>query len=189
VIGLRDQLLGLSREISTVCGEVTVFVDDALMVWADFSPLVPVRPVGDSAPSLEITADRKRQQLRTVIQSLQSQEADLRELTLVTSQSMSETRNLELQTQVLSLTNTLNGLTKWLIVLTIVLVGLGVATLAVQLANTPSVTVHVTVTPAPQVGSHPASATPQPSPIPTSSASKTKALGLAPGSSSLLTRY
>jgi hypothetical protein len=51
---------------------------------------------------------------------------------------MSETRNLELQTQVLGLTHGLNRLTRWLILLTIVLVVLGVATLVVQLVNTPA---------------------------------------------------
>ena len=72
------------------------------------------------------------------METLQAQEVDLRDLILVISQSMSETRNLELQTQVLGLTNGLSRLTRWLTVLTIVLVVLGVATLVVQLVNTPA---------------------------------------------------
>jgi hypothetical protein len=94
VIRLRNQLLGLSREISTVCGDVTIFLDNAFMVWADFAPLIPVRPDDGSAASLEIKAERKRQQLRAVVQSLQAQEAELRELILVTTSALNETRTL-----------------------------------------------------------------------------------------------
>jgi hypothetical protein len=66
------------------------------------------------------------------MEMLQAQEVNLRDLILVISQSMSDTRNLELQTQVLGRTNGLNRLTKWLIYLTVVLVILGVATLVIQ---------------------------------------------------------
>ena len=38
VIRLRNRLLELSREVSTVSGDVTTLVDDAVMIWADFSP-------------------------------------------------------------------------------------------------------------------------------------------------------
>jgi hypothetical protein len=172
VLGLRNRLLGLTREVSAVSGEVTVFLNDARMVWAEFSPLAPVRPNGDSSASLEITADRKRQQLHAVIDSLQAQDAELRDLILVTSQSMGETRNLELQTQVLSLTNSLNGLTKWLIILTIVLVGLGVTTLVVQVQNNPTGTTNVT--PSSHASSSAASHSPRPSARPSGSTSRTK---------------
>lgn len=67
-------------------------------------------------------------------------------LILVTSQAMSETRNLDLQEKVLGLTDRLRGLTIWLIVLTAALLVLGVATLWVTLANTLTVFVKVNQT-------------------------------------------
>jgi hypothetical protein len=177
VIELRNRLLGLSRELSTVCTNVAVLLDDVIMIWADFSPLVRVTLNGDTSAPSGTTADTKRQQLRLVIESLQAQEAGLRDLILVTSQSMSDTRNLELQTQVLGLTDSLKALTKWLIFLTIVLVVLGVVTLAVQVGNAPSGTVRVT--PTSQTGSHTTSP-PRPSLSPRSSASRTQGLGPTP---------
>jgi hypothetical protein len=176
VIALRNRLLGISRDLSIVCSDVTVLVDDGLIIWADLSPLVRVKLSSDTSAAAETTADTKRRQLREVMESLQAQEAGLRELILVTSASTSETRNLELQTQVLRLTNRLNGLTKWLIVLTVVLVILGVAALVVQVVNTPAVTVHVI--PTSSVGSRAASPTPRPSASPRGSASRPSALGL-----------
>lgn len=133
VIRLRSRLLELSREVTTVSSEATTSVDYSEMIWGDFWPLARLNLPGDTTAYPQITADTKRQQLRATVASLEAQEAELRDLILVVSQSMSETRNLELQTQVLGLTNSLNGLTKWLIILTIVLVALGVATLVVQL--------------------------------------------------------
>jgi hypothetical protein len=85
------------------------------------------------------------------MESLQAQEEGLRDLILVTSASASETRNLELQERVLGLTNRLGWLTWTLIVLTVVLVGLGVATLVVQVENTPTTSAHPT--PAASAGS------------------------------------
>ena len=35
VIRLRNRLLELSREVSTVSGDVTTLVDDVVMIWAD----------------------------------------------------------------------------------------------------------------------------------------------------------
>ena len=139
VFALRNRLLGISRDLSRVSGDVTVLLNDAFMIWRDFSPLVQVKPIGATSAAAETTADTKQRQLRAVMESLQAQEVGLRELILVTSASTSETRNLELQTQVLGLTNKLNGLTKWLIILTVVLVILGVAALVVQVVNTPAV--------------------------------------------------
>jgi hypothetical protein len=138
VVGLRDRLLGLSREISSISGDVTTLVDYAAHIWSKFSPLTPVNPDEGFSAAPEATAEARRRQLRAALESLQAQQAELRDLILVISQSMSETRNLELQTQVLGLTNGLNRLTRWLILLTIVLVVLGVATLVVQLVNTPA---------------------------------------------------
>ena len=138
VIRLRDRLLGLSLEISTLSGDVTVLVDETVKIWSEFSPLTWVFPNEGFSAVPETTAETKRRQLRKAMETLQAQEVDLRDLILVISQSMSETRNLELQTQVLGLTNGLSRLTRWLTVLTIVLVVLGVATLVVQLVNTPA---------------------------------------------------
>ena len=111
VIALRNRLLGISRDLSIVCSDVTVLVDDGLIIWHDLSPLVRLGPNDGVSASSETTADVKRRQLRAVMENLQAQEAGLRELILVTSASTSETRNLELQTQVLWLTNNLGGLT------------------------------------------------------------------------------
>ena len=183
VIALRNRLLGISRDLSIVCSDVTVHVGDVALIWFGFSSLARVKPIGATWAAAETTADTKRRQLRAVMESLQAQEAGLRDLILVTSASMSETRNLELQTQVLGLTNRLNGLTKWLIVLTVVLVILGVAALVVQVVNTPAVTVHVI--PTSSVGSRAASPTPRPSASPKGSASRPSALGLR-GLSSLM---
>jgi hypothetical protein len=183
VIALRNRLLGISRDLSIVCSDVTVHLGHVAIIWFGFSPLARVKPIGATWAAAETTADTKRRQLREVMESLQAQEAGLRELILVTSASMSETRNLELQTQVLGLTNRLNGLTKWLIVLTVVLVILGVAALVVQVVNTPAVT--VPVTPASSVGSRAASLTPRPSASLRGSASRPSALGLR-GLSSLM---
>lgn len=138
VVGMRDRLLGLSREISSISGDVTTLVDYAAHIWSNFSPLTWVNPNEGFPAAGETTAAARRQQLRTAMESLQAQQGELRDLILVISQSMSETRNLELQTQVLGLTNGLNRLTRWLILLTIVLVVLGVATLVVQVVNTPA---------------------------------------------------
>jgi hypothetical protein len=138
VVGLRDRLLGLSREISSISGDVTTLVDYAAHIWSKFSPLTRVNPNEGFWAAPETTAEARRRQLRTALESLQAQQAELRDLILVISQTMSETRNLELQTQVLGLTHGLNRLTRWLILLTIVLVVLGVATLVVQLVNTPA---------------------------------------------------
>ncbi len=164
-------------------GDVTVLLNDAFMIWRDFSPLVQVKPIGATSAAAEATADTKQRQLRAVMESLQAQEVGLRELILVTSASTSETRNLELQTQVLGLTNKLNGLTKWLIILTVVLVILGVAALVVQVVNTPAATGNVT--PSPHASSQIASPAPRPSARPSGSASKDNALGLR-GLSSLI---
>jgi hypothetical protein len=113
-------------------------------MWSDFSPLAKVLPNGGTSAAADTTADTTRRELRAIMESLQAQEVGLRELILVTSASTSETRNLELQTQVLGLTNKLNGLTRWLIILTVVLVILGVAALVVQVVNAPAAPINVT---------------------------------------------
>jgi hypothetical protein len=160
VVELRNRLLGISREISIVCTDLSVLLADAAMIWNALSPLTWLQSSGNTSAAANTTADTKKRQLRTTMDSLQTQESGLRDLILVTSQSMSETRNLDLQAKVLDLTNKLGGLTKWLIVLTVLLVLLGVAALWVQVAHSPTVTVRVTQT------SQPASPTAAPTPRP-----------------------
>jgi hypothetical protein len=165
VIELRNRLLGLSREVSTVCGDVTVLLDDAGTIWADFSPLVRIKLNADTSGTAEITADTTRRQLRVIIENLQAQEVELRELIIVTSGAMNETRSL-------NLTNTLNRLTLVLVALTIAVLAVAI----VQLVRTPSGT--APQSPTSTAGSRTASPAPRPSPSPSGSASKTKALGL-----------
>jgi hypothetical protein len=160
VIALRNRLLGISRDLSIVSSDVTVLVDDE-RIWSDFSPLAEVLPNGSASAAADTTADTTRRELRVIVESLQAQEVGLRELILVTSASTSETRNLELQTQVLRLTDKLNGLTRWLIILTVVLVILGVAGLVVQVVNAPAAPANVT--PASHGPPRTASPTPRPS--------------------------
>jgi hypothetical protein len=176
IVQLRNRLLGISRKVSTVCGDVSVVLDDAVLIWRELRPLTWVQPVGTTAPA-DITADMKKGQLRTTMEGLQAQEAGLRDLILVTSQSMSETRNLELQTKVLDLTNKLNGLTKGLIVLTLVLVAVGVAALLMQVANTPTVKVNVNVT----HSSRPSPPTPSRTPRPAPSSAAHGQINIRPG--------
>jgi hypothetical protein len=142
VIALRNRLLSISRDVSTVCGDIDVVLEDPSWLWSDLYPLVPVQP--SSSSSLPVaTADAERRQLRAAVTGIRSQEANLRELILVTSASTSETRGLELQTNILTLTKTLGRLTKWLIILTIVLVLLGAGALLAQIVHTPVVNVQV----------------------------------------------
>lgn len=156
VVGLRNQLLGMSRDVSILCSDLAVVLDDADIVWREFRAMTWVRPSGSPSVSVVTTADTKKRQLRTTTESLQGQEAGLRDLILVTSQAMGETRNLDLQTKVLGLTNKLNGLTTWLIVLTVALVILGVAGFIVQVVNSPPVNVKVTHTSRPTSSPSPA---------------------------------
>jgi hypothetical protein len=166
VIALRNRLLGISRDLSIVSSDLTVLLGDKRM-WRDFSPLAQVLPNGSASATADTTARTTRRELRAIMESLQAQEVGLRELILVTSASISETRNLELQTKVLGLTNKLNGLTRWLIILTVVLVILGVAALVVQIVNAPAAPVNVT--PASHAPPRTASPTPRPSASPSGS--------------------
>lgn len=126
VIGLRTQLLGLSREISTVSGDVAVLLDDAVGIWFAFWELTLVEPTEGTSATAQTTPDTERRQLRRALASLQGQEVGIRELILITSSAMNETRTLKLG-------HTLNLLTWVLVVLTVVLVALTM----VQLVHTP----------------------------------------------------
>lgn len=119
VVELRNKLLGLSRDIAIVCGDVSVLVDDAVTIWADYPQLIPVVTNLNLPTPAESTADVERRNLRSIMKDLQAQEAGLRELTLITSQSISDTHNMQLQAKVLTLTGRLTWLTVILVVLTI----------------------------------------------------------------------
>jgi hypothetical protein len=126
VIGLRTRLLGLSREISTIGGDVAVLLDDAVGIWLAFWELTLVEPTEGTSATAQTTPDTERRRLRRALETLQGQEVGLRELILITSSAMTETRTLKLS-------HTLNRLTWVLVVLTVVLVALTV----VQLVHTP----------------------------------------------------
>ena len=127
VVGLRNRLLGMSRDIAIFCGDLTVVVDGAVMIWADYPLLVPVNPTQSSPPTAESTADVTRTNLRSLMTNLQAQETGLRELVLITSQSINDAQNMQLQQKVLALTGRLNWLTIVLVMLTGALVYLAVA--------------------------------------------------------------
>jgi hypothetical protein len=59
VVELRDHLLGLSREVSTVFGDVTLLVDNDMAgwIWSEFSPLTRVNPNEGFSAVPETTAD------------------------------------------------------------------------------------------------------------------------------------
>ena len=139
VITLRSRLFGISRDVATVSREVSVVVSDHGGIWTDLRPTVPIRPSGSPSATADASAEAKRRRLRAEVASLQSEDANLRELILVTASSTSEVMGLDLQNKVLNLTNKLNGLTTWLIILTVVLVILGVATIVVQFIHNPVV--------------------------------------------------
>ncbi len=155
LIALRSRLLGISRDIATVSSDVSVLVNDPGAIWTDLLPMVPLQQSGSPSATPDATTAGKRRMLTSTVASLQSEEANLRELILVTSSSTSEVTNLDLQTKVLNLTNKLNGLTTWLIILTVVLVILGVATLVVQLTHNPVVHVQFPMAPRPRAITRP----------------------------------
>ncbi len=160
VVALRNRLLGISREVSMACSDVSVLVANWGSIWRDISPLTWLNASDSTPVPADSTAEAKKRQLRATMEGLQTQEADLRDLILVTSQSLTETRNLDLQAKVVDLTDGLRCLTRWLIVLTVVLVVLGVATLLVTVANSPGSGGKANQT------SHPASPSPAPSSSP-----------------------
>jgi hypothetical protein len=150
VIGLRNRLLGLSRDIAIVCGDVTAAADNAVEFWSDYPQLCPVGP--NQAQPTETTAEATRRNLRSVVKAVQAQEAGLRELTLITSQSISDANNTRLQENVLALTGKLGRLTIWLVVLTGAIVVFSVALVVIGViqlhdssssgTQSPSVTPH-----------------------------------------------
>jgi hypothetical protein len=169
VIDLRNKLLGLSRDIAVVCGDATVLVEMGL-IWPDYPLLISVDPSQRSLPDEESSVDVTRRGLRSLIKNIQAQEAGLRELTLITSQSISDANDTKLQENVLTLTDKLSRLTVWLVVLTGVVVFFTLALVGIglyQIFNPPSGT--GSPTPTSSVSAPATQAPPRPTPSTTAS--------------------
>ena len=169
VIDLRNKLLGLSRDIAVVCGDATVLVDMGL-IWPDYLLLISVDPSQGPLPDRESSVDVTRRNLRSLIKNTQAQEAGLRELTLITSQSISDANDTKLQENVLTLTDKLGGLTAWIVVLTGVVVFFTLALVGIglyQIFNPPSGT--GSPSPTPSVSAPATQAPPRPTPSTTAS--------------------
>jgi hypothetical protein len=126
VVGLRNKLLGLSRDSAIVCGDLIAVVG-SFMFWADYPLMALVDPNQASLQGPGSTIEVVRRDLRSLVQSVQSQESGLRELVLVTSQAVTDAQNMKLQRDLLSLNKGLGRLTFWLLILTAaVVLGTGV---------------------------------------------------------------
>ena len=169
MIDLRNKLLGLSRDIAVVCGDATVLVDMGV-IWPDYPLLISVDPSQRSLPDEESPVDVTRRSLRSLTKNIQAQEAGLRELTLITSQSISDANDTKLQENVLTLTDKLSRLTVWLVVLTGVVVFFTLALVGIglyQIFNPPSGT--GSPIPTPSVSAPATQAPPRPTPSTTAS--------------------
>jgi hypothetical protein len=116
VVGLRNRLLALSRDIAVVSGDIRgVLNDNTLMsLWADYPLLQPADP-SQPPPPAGNPADAPRKRIPEFIANLKAQETELRELVLVTGQVVSEGQDKRTQTS-------LNRLTIWLVIFTVALV-------------------------------------------------------------------
>jgi hypothetical protein len=126
---LRDKLLGLSRDIAVACGDIKGAANDrtAASLWAGY-PLLRTAASGEPLGDPLDPGAVPRTNLGEAIRDLRSQETELRELVLVTSQAASDAQNAKT-------TSRLNKLTIWLVALTIILVGLGGVTLVQSLTD------------------------------------------------------
>jgi hypothetical protein len=113
---LRNQLLGLSRDIAVVCGDIKGAIDDTTWtsLWGDYPLIVSVDPNQPSSPTL-YPAEVPRKVLTEAIASIKARETELRELVLVTNQAVSEDQDKKTQ-------RSLNRLTVWLVFFTVALV-------------------------------------------------------------------
>lgn len=113
---LRNQLLGLSRDIAVVCGDIKGAIDDTTWtsLWGDYPLIVSVDPNQPSSPT-RYPAEVPRKVLIEAIASIKGREAELRELVLVTNQAVSEDQDKKTQ-------RSLNRLTVWLVFFTVALV-------------------------------------------------------------------
>lgn len=151
---LRGNLLELSRDIAVACGDIKGAVDDrtAASLWAQY-PLLLTAASGEPLGEPLDPGAVPRMKLGEAIRNIRSQETELRELVLVTSQAASDAQNARTA-------NSLNRLTIWLVVLTIVLVGLGVITVVQDMNKdnkSGSSNVAPSSSPAPMHTAHPTS--------------------------------
>ncbi len=113
---LRNQLLGLSRDIAVVCGDIRGAIDNTTWtsLWGDYPLIVAVDPNQPSSPTRH-PAEVPRKVLMEAIASIKARETELRELVLVTNQAVSEDQDKKTQ-------RSLNRLTVWLVIFTVTLV-------------------------------------------------------------------
>jgi hypothetical protein len=130
IVSLQSRLLTVSRNFFAVANDVNLTLNDPIELWFDLARMNSLRRTdGSQSPDL---AEAIKGVLRKSLDSIQIQESELREQILVTSAATSEVRNRELQNKILVLSKRLNALTVVLVVLTIALIGLGIATFFVQ---------------------------------------------------------
>lgn len=117
--GLRNRLLKLSRDIAVVSGDIKGVLnpDTFVSLWADYPLLQPVVP-SHPAPPAQDPAEAPRKNIADFMANLKVQDAELRELVLVASQAVSEAQDRHTQ-------KTLNVLTRWLVIFTVLLVVIG----------------------------------------------------------------
>lgn len=60
VVQLRNRLLGISREVSIVCSDVSVLLADAAVIWRDLLPLTWLGPGGGTPVPADATAETKK---------------------------------------------------------------------------------------------------------------------------------
>jgi hypothetical protein len=130
-VGLRNRLLALSRDIAIASGDIKGVLDDrtSASLWAEYPPLLSVDP-SEAQPSTRDPAEIARRNMAHVITNLKSQETELRELVIVTSEAVSQAQDKQTQAS-------LNRLTIWLVVCTVALVGIGIFTLWKTFYDTP----------------------------------------------------
>lgn len=114
VADLRNRLLELSRDVAVVSGDIKSVIADstAVSLWFDYPLLLPVDSARPSPSPGRQASEAPRKALEEFIANLKGQEAELRELVLVTSQAASDLQNAKTQ-------KTLNWLTFVLVVLTV----------------------------------------------------------------------
>lgn len=162
VVSLRNRLLGISRDIALVCGDVAAAAEKPIDIWAAYPNLAGVNSNQVLPPIAAKTADFARGILRSLMADLKGQEAGLRELVLMTSQAISDVQDTKTQKR-------LNGLTIALVLLTIALVVIAV----VQYVWPPS-TGDSSPVPTPHASTSATKAPPRPTPSPSASKSATR---------------
>lgn len=113
---LRNRLLGLSRDIAVVCGDIKGAIDDTTWtsLWGEYPLIVSADPNQPSSPT-RYPAEVPRKVLTEAIATIKARETELRELVLVTSQAVNEDQDKKTQ-------RSLNRMTVWLVFFTVALV-------------------------------------------------------------------